>query len=65
MRDETTDRWLSGAEIAEHLGVKPISICQWITRNGMPAHKMGRLLPSRVDEIDQWVKSGKGRNAVA
>ena len=37
------ERWLSFAEIAAHLGVKPDTIYKWIVRKGMPAHKVGRL----------------------
>lgn len=55
----TTDCWLSIVEIAQHLGVKPTSIYKWITRNGMPAHKVGRLWKFKVDKVDAWVKSGR------
>ncbi len=53
------DRWLSVEEIAAHLGVKPTSIYKWITRNGMPAHKVGRLWKFKIAEVDEWIRSGK------
>lgn len=37
-----TARAPSVAEIAAHLGANPDTICKWITRNGMLAHKLGR-----------------------
>lgn len=37
------DRWLSVEEIGEYLGAKRDTIYKWITRNKMPAHKVGRL----------------------
>lgn len=52
-------RWVSVNEIAAHLGVKPTSIYKWITRKAMPAHKVGRLWKFKIDEVDEWVKSGK------
>ena len=59
MSDRTTDRWLSVAEIAAHLGVRRTSIYKWITRKAMPAHKLGRLWKFRVDEVDEWIRSGR------
>ena len=52
-------RWLSVEEIAAHLGVKPTSIYKWITRKSMPAHKLGRLWKFKVDEVDEWIRSGE------
>ncbi len=54
-----TERWLSVAEIAEHLGVKRDTVYKWIERKGMPAHKVGRLWKFKHSEVDAWVRSGK------
>jgi len=59
MSASPTERWLSLEEITARLGVKPTSIYKWITRRGMPAHKIGRLWKFRVDEADEWIRSGK------
>lgn len=53
------ERWMSVAEIAEHLGVKRDTIYKWTDRKGMPAHKVGRLWKFKQSEIDAWVRSGK------
>jgi len=53
------ERWLSVAEIAEHLGVKRDTVYKWIERKGMPAHKVGRLWKFKQGEVDEWVRSGK------
>jgi excisionase family DNA binding protein len=37
------DRWLSVEEIAEYLGINRDTVCKWIERKKMPAHKVGRL----------------------
>ena len=53
------DRWLSVAEISEHLGVQPSTIYKWLERKKMPAHKVGRLWKFQKDEVDEWVRKGK------
>ena len=59
MNSNHRDPWLSVEEIAAHLGVKPTSIYKWITRKGMPAHKLGKLWKFRVAEVDEWIESGR------
>lgn len=59
------ERWLSVAEIATHLGVKPDSIYKWITRKKMPAHKLGRLWKFLATEVDQWIKAGHAADDIA
>jgi excisionase family DNA binding protein len=52
------ERWLSVAEIADHLGIKRDTVYKWIDRKHMPAHKIGKLWKFKVSEIDTWVRSG-------
>ena len=59
------ERWLSVEEIAAHLGVNPDTIYKWITRKGMPAHKLERLWKFLASEVDQWVKGGHAAGNVA
>jgi excisionase family DNA binding protein len=51
------DRWLSVDEIREYLGVKRDTIYGWISKNKMPAHKIGRLWKFKKDEVDEWLRS--------
>ncbi len=54
------DKWVSLEEAAEYLGVKPITIRDWIKKgNGIPAHKIGKQWKFKRSELDAWVKSGK------
>ena len=53
-----SDRWFSVEEIAEHLGVSKDTIYTWISKRGMPAHKVGRLWKFQTVEVDSWVKAG-------
>ncbi len=61
MKDIFEDKWINTDEAAEYLGVKVTTIREWIKKdNGIPAHKIVRLWKFKRDELDEWVKSGKG-----
>ena len=53
-------RWLSVEEIAEYLGVSRDTVYRWIDGWGVPAHKVGRSWKSKLAEVDESVKSGRG-----
>ena len=54
------DNWISLDDAAEYLGVKAITIREWIRKNnGIPAHKIGKQWKFKRSEVDEWVKSGK------
>ncbi len=56
---ETTERWISIEEAAEFLGIKVVTLRDWIRKKrGIPAHKIGKLWKFKVSELDEWVKSG-------
>ena len=58
-----SDRWLSMDEIATHMGVSEDTIHRWIRLKRMPAHKVGRLWKFDKNEVDAWVRSGKGSSS--
>lgn len=53
------ERWLSVDEIAVHLGANLDAIYKWITRQSVPAHKLGRLWKFMASELDEWIRTGK------
>lgn len=55
---EITNRWYSLKEICEYLGVSRDTIFKWIAIKNMPAHKVGRQWKFKLDEVDNWIKSG-------
>jgi excisionase family DNA binding protein len=52
------ERWLDMKEITAYLGVRHETVLQWILKNSMPAHKVGKLWKFKVSEVDEWVRSG-------
>jgi len=60
-----TDRWLSVEEIAEHLGISKDTVYAWISKKGMPAHRVGRFWKFQRVEVDAWVRSGGADESAA
>lgn len=59
MNENNAEKWINIEEAAEHLGVKPVTIRDWIRKEkGIPAHKIGRQWKFKLSELDEWVKSG-------
>ena len=57
---DTNERWISIEEAAEFLGIKVVTLRDWIKKGrGIPAHKIGKLWKFKVSELDEWVKSGE------
>jgi len=54
----TEERWVDVDEVAAHLGVNKDSIYRWIEKQGLPAHRVGRLFRFKLSDVDEWVRSG-------
>ena len=60
MNENTNEKWESIDEAADYLGVKPVTIRDWIRKGkDIPAHKIGKQWKFKLSELDEWVKSGK------
>ena len=61
METMNNENYVGLDEIAEYLGVKPVTLRSWVNdpTNNIPAHKIGRLWKFKRSEIDEWVSSGK------
>lgn len=60
MSEIINDKWINIDEAAAYLGVKPVTVRDWIRKDkGMPAHKIGKQWKFKITELDVWVKSGK------
>ena len=59
MTKNENDNYISIDEAAEYLGIKTVTIRNWIKKEMVPAHKVGKLWKFKRSELDELVKSGK------
>ena len=60
MEEQVTENWIGIEQAAIHLGVRPITVRDWIKKEtGIPAHKIGKLWKLKISDLDEWVKCGK------
>ncbi len=60
MTEMKNDNYISIDEAAEYLGIKTVTLRNWIKREkSLPAHKIGKLWKFKRSELDDWVQSGK------
>ena len=57
-KTDMEDRYWSIGEICTFLGVSSDTVYKWIEKQGMPAHRMGRLWKFKKNEVDTWIKDG-------
>jgi excisionase family DNA binding protein len=57
------DRWLSAEEIAKYLGMSRDTACTWLSKRGLPGHRIGRLSNFKREEVDERVRVGGAREA--
>ncbi len=55
---ESSTRWLTVEQIADHLQVSKETIYRWLDKKLVPAHKIGRQWRFQSREVDSWVRSG-------
>ena len=58
--NENKERWINIEEVAEYIGVSPVTVRYW-PRSGknLPGKRVGRQWRFRIKDIDEWIKSGK------
>lgn len=60
MTELKNDNYISIDEAAEYLGIKTVTLRNWIKKgDSIPAHKIGKLWKFKRSELDAWVQSGK------
>lgn len=60
MSENLNDNYISIDEAAEYLGIKTVTLRNWIKKDEqIPAHKIGKLWKFKRSELDAWVKSGE------
>lgn len=61
IENKHSEPWVSTKEIAQHLGVTIDTIRNWIKKETIPCHQVGRLWKFKVSEVDAWVISDKAK----
>lgn len=60
---ETDSGYISIDEAAAYLGIKTVTLRNWIkNKEALPAHRIGKLWKFKRSELDAWVLSGKSAN---
>ena len=52
------ERWPTTEEIANHLGLSPITIYRWIEKGNIPSHRVGKFWRFKASEVDHWIAEG-------
>ena len=54
------DNYISIDEAAEYLGIKTVTLRNWIKKKlDLPVHRIGKLWKFKRSELDEWIASGK------
>ncbi len=53
------DNYISVDEAAQYLGIKPVTLRNWIKKTDIPARKIGKQWKFKRSELDEWVNSGR------
>ena len=54
------EKWIGTKEAAEHLGVQPATIRDWIRKGkDIPRQKIGKAWKFKLSELEEWITSGK------
>ena len=60
INNNLNEKLISIDDAAEYLGVKTVTIRDWIRRGkDIPAHKIGKKWKFKFSELDEWVQSGQ------
>ena len=53
---DSTEHWLPGVEIVNHLGLLKESICRWLEWDKTLADRMEKLWKFKAFEVDIWIE---------
>lgn len=57
--DQIMERWVSLEDIANYVGLSKDTIRNYIKKDQIPFHRVGKQYKFRISEIDAWIKSGE------
>ena len=59
MHESYADNYISIDEAAQYLGIKPVTLRNWIKKTDIPTRKIGKQWKIKRSELDEWVNSGR------
>lgn len=59
MHEGYADNYISIDEAAQYLGIKLVTLRNWIKKTDIPTRKIGKQLKFKRSELDEWVNSGR------
>lgn len=59
MHESYVDNYISIDEAAQYLGIKPVTLRNWIKKTDIPTRKIGKQWKFKRSELDEWVNSGR------
>jgi putative molybdopterin biosynthesis protein len=54
-----TPKILTIAEVAERLGMHPVTVYRLAKEGRLPVFRIGRMLRFDADELERWIRRGK------
>jgi excisionase family DNA binding protein len=52
-----SERLLTAAELAEHLGLSTATVLDWFEAGRLPGFKLGRVVRLRESEVLEWLEA--------
>lgn len=59
IQENYNDNYISVDEAAQYLGIKPVTLRNWIKKTDIPTRKIGKQWKFKRSELDKWVNSGR------
>lgn len=59
MSEKNVDCWIGIDEAAKYMDVTKDTVRNWIKKDAIPAHKIGKLWKFKRSELDAWIISGE------
>ena len=59
IQENYNDNYISVDEAAQYLGIKPVTLRNWIKKTDIPTRKIGKQWKFKRSELDEWVNSGR------
>lgn len=60
-KEKQVNRWMNLQQAAVYIGVSKETIYRLIASKKIPFHRIGRLYRFHLEQLDQWIISGRSK----